>query len=419
MEPQVSDSENTKTAVSYELLICSDPMALPFPIRRGADRIYEELRELSELLPARHGDLFRHRWGLDSHFPHMTEQTATKFDIPKNTVQRMLNQSLWNIARYAHYRELPAIRELLGDDQTRWAERAWSQADQRWGNQYAAFSEAVLLLAVGGIPVRDAHAAARQRMIEVGVARTNRWGKPLNAQERIDDARSALDRILQQVIWLSNPARQKDLGGFSNQRPLPSFACSKTGVFRSQKLGRLVQFDSTLELRLLQQLELDDRVASYQEQPVELNYALDGETRGYTPDIAVELLDGRVFIVEAKPLERLGEFTNVKKWSALAAWCADSGFGFWVGSPERSLVEHCRVEPNPDKHELVTAEVDAGPVTAGDYEALVRLVGYEQLGVVATQELLEWRPGAGYVKRSETTDRHEMKGFWGLMEPHA
>ena len=157
-------------------------MALPFPIRRGADSIYDELRELSQLLPARHGDLFRHRWGLDSHFPHMTEQTATKFDIPKNTVQRMLNQSLWNIARYAHYRELPAIRELHGDDQTRWAERAWSQADQRWGNQYAAFSEAVLLLAVGGIPVRDAHAAARQHMIEVGVARTNRWGKPRNAR---------------------------------------------------------------------------------------------------------------------------------------------------------------------------------------------------------------------------------------------
>ena len=109
----MSDSENTKTSVSFELLICSDPMALPFPIRRGADSIYDELRELSELLPARHGDLFRHRWGLDSHFPHMTEQTATKFDIPKNTVQRMLNQSLWNIARYAHYRELPGSASCL------------------------------------------------------------------------------------------------------------------------------------------------------------------------------------------------------------------------------------------------------------------------------------------------------------------
>ena len=232
----------------------------------------------------------------------------------------------------------------------------------------------------------------------------------------VDDARSALDRILHQVIWPSNPAHYEDLGGFSNQRPLPSFACSKTGVFRSEKLGRLVQFDSTLELRLLEQLELDDRVASYQEQPVELNYTLDGETRGYTPDIAVELFDGRVFIIEAKPLDRLGEFTNVKKWSALASWCADSGVGFWVGSPERSLVEHYRTTPDAEKYELITAEVDAGPVMGDDYDALMRLAGYEQLGLTATEELLEWRPGMRHVKRARPNDRDQMRWLWALID---
>jgi hypothetical protein len=383
-------------------------MALPFPIRRGADRIYDELRELSELMPLRYGELFRYRWGLDTHFPHHTRQAAAKFEMSKNTVERMLNQSLWNITRWAHSHELPAIGELLGDDPGAYAERAWRQAEQRWGNQYAAFSEAVLLLSVGGLSVPDAHAAVRQWMVDHGLARTNKLGRPLTAEQRVADARAALDRILAQVIWPSNAARHEGLSGFSIQRPLPQWASGKSGVFRSEKLQRLVQFDSTLELHLLSQLDADPRVASYIEQPVELPFRLDAEIRNYTPDIAVQLVDGRVLIIEAKPLDRLGEFTNLKKWSALASWCEQSGLGWWVGSPQRSFVEHCRIEPDAEKHELVAAEVENGPVTGDDYYALTQLVGYEHLGLAATRDLLEWRAGS-HVRRAVGPELKEMK----------
>ena len=412
----MSKPQSTTAPLNYQLHVRGDTPPLPYPIRRDTDRIYDELLELSGLLPTRFGDLFRHRWGLDTRSPHLTEQTATTFDLPRNKVQRMLNQALWNVARYAHYRELPALRDLLGDDQTRWADRVWTQADRRWGNQFAAFSEAVLLLAVGGIPVRDAHAAARQRMIEVGVARTNRWGKPRSAHEQVEEARSGLDRILDQVIWPSSPVRNNDLRGFSNHRPLPHFACSKTGVLRSQKLGRLVQFDSNLELCLLRQLEVDERVASYQEQPMKLHYTLDGETHEYTPDIAVRLVDGRSFIIEAKPLDQLGEFTNIKKWSALASWCNAYGLGFWVGSPDRSLVDHARLQPERDAEELITSEVSAGTVRDGDYDALVRLVGYEQLGLAATRTLLEWRSSDRLVRHANPVDRTEARLFWAFFE---
>ena len=115
------------------------------------------------------------------------------------------------------------------------------------------------------------------------------------------------------------------------QRPLPSWAPAKSGVFRSGKLGRLVQFDSELELVMLRQFDTDPRVVDYQEQPLTIPYVVGGEAHEYTPDVIVQLADGRAFVVEAKPLEFLGDFTNWMKWASLARWCEQHGVGFWVG----------------------------------------------------------------------------------------
>ena len=128
----MSDFEN---AVSYELLVCSDPMALPVPIHRGPDLVYEELNRLAELMPQRYADVFRFRWGLDTHFPHLTSQTARKFEIPKGTAEEMLTRCLWNIARYAHTYEMPALRTLLGESQREWAARAWEHAERSLGQR--------------------------------------------------------------------------------------------------------------------------------------------------------------------------------------------------------------------------------------------------------------------------------------------
>jgi hypothetical protein len=387
-----------------------------------AERVYEELGALAELMPQRYREVFCFRWGLHGQFPHLTSQAATKFEIPNGTAEGMLTRCLWNIARHAHYNEVPAIRELLGDDQARWAEQAWQHAERRWGNNDAQFAETVLLLAVAGIDVPEAHQAARQHMINIGIARSNKWGRPLTEQERADRAGLAVDRILKQVIWPSNPARLRDLSAFTTQRPLPSWAPEKSGVFHSEKLGRPVQFDSTLELVIQRQLDTDPRIVSYQEQPLKIPYTLDGYEHWYTPDL-IALLDdddddercSRAFIIEAKPLEHLGVFSNWMKWASLARHCQQHGLGFWVGSPERSLIEHCSMLPDPEKHELITGEVKNGPVTGADYTALRHLVGYEQLGLTATVELLDWRTDRGHIKPAEGVDRDEAKQFWALI----
>jgi hypothetical protein len=403
----MSDSEKTN-AVSFELLVCNDPMALPWPIRRGTDRIYDELNELAELMPSRHRDIFRFRWGLDSHFPHLTTQTAAKFEIPSSTAEGMLTEALWNAARYGHYVELPELRALLGEDRDRRVERAWQQAETRWGNQESQFSETVLLLSVAGLAVPDAHQAARQHLVKIGLGRGNKWGRARSLRQRTESARAELDRMLEHAIWPSTPLPMTDLSALSVQRPLPQWARLKTGVFHSDKLGRLVQFESLLELHILRQLEIDPRVVGYVEQPMTIAYQLDGETHEYTPDVIVQLDDGRVFVIEAKPREQLGLFTNILKWASLARHCETLGLGFWVGSPQRSLVEHRRLQPDPEKHELVLTELQRGPVTGDDYRTLVQLVGYEQLGFVSTQEVLEWRTGL-HVKRADKAHQDEMR----------
>jgi hypothetical protein len=335
--------------------------------------VYAELGALADLMPTRYAALCSFRWGLHGEFPHLASQVAGKFEIPQATAEGMLSRVLWNLARYGHYVQLPALRELLGDDHAQWAERAWQHAERRRGNNDAQFSEAVLLLSVAGLTVPDAHAAARQHMISIGVAKTNKWGTPLTEQQRIDLAGDAVDRILEQVIWPSTPARLHDLSAFTVQRPLPWWAPEKSGVFHSEKLGRPVQFDSTLELAVLRDhLETDPRIMSYQEQPMTISYELDGyagrQAHDYTPDAIALLNDGdeeggRAFVIDAKPYEHLGIFSNWIKWANLARYCEEQGLGWWVGSPERSVIEHRALRPDPEKHELITDEVKNGPVT--------------------------------------------------------
>lgn len=381
-------------------------MALPGPIHGGSDRVYEELNQLAALMPQRYADVFRFRWGLDTHFPHLTGQTARKFEIPKGTAEEMLNRCLWNVARYAHAYELPAIRKLLGEDRDEWAARAWQQAERRWGNEESNSSQTVLLLAAGGLDVPEAHRHARQHMRDMGMGLGKRWPKPLTPAAQGDAARSAIDRILGQVNWATSTKPLEDLNAFSMQRPLPSWAPAKSGVFPSAKLGRLVQFDSELELLMLRQFDTDQRIIDYKEQPVTIPYTVGGEPHVYTPDVIVQLADGRAFVVEAKPLEFLGDFTNWMKWASLAQWCEQRGVGFWVGSPHRSLIEHVLILPDREKHDFVRAEVVGGGVAHEDYAALQRLIGCEQLGLIATVELLDWRAEQRHIKDPEPAD-HE------------
>lgn len=83
-----------------------------------------------------------------------------------------------------------------------------------------------------------------------------------------------------------------------NVRRVASIGTNCRGV-TTNKRGRLVQFESEQERKLLLLLERDPTVLDYCSQPEILAYvAADGRTRHYTPDFQVWRTDGRIELHE-------------------------------------------------------------------------------------------------------------------------
>lgn len=381
-----------------------------------SDPVYVELGELADFIPGIYRTVFCFRWGLNGRSPHLHKATARRFDHTRHSVATMLEWCLWNVAREAHHRELPALRAMLGENREEWAARAWDYAE-RWEHRHSRLSEATLLLAVGGMDVAEARSVIGQHAVDIGAFANSLWPAPLTDQERAEGASVTVDRVLEHVLWPSTVARLNDLDAFKLQRQIERWQRqSKAGYFRSEKLARPVQFESDLERRVLRDLDADARILRFQEQPLTIPYERDGIPHDYTPDVIVQLNDGRAFVMEIKPPEHLGEFVGAIKWAALARYCGERGLGLAVGSPARSIVEHRQISARADARELVVSMVNDGPVKGNEYGALVSLVGYEQLGIIATAELLDWRADRRCIKHSDGADRTEAARFWTLVD---
>lgn len=77
------------------------------------------------------------------------------------------------------------------------------------------------------------------------------------------------------------------------------------GKFPSRKNGRMVHHEGLLELDAIYLFETSPRVAAYREQPGEITYPDGNRMRRYTPDFAVDLVNGTTVLVEVKPTRSL------------------------------------------------------------------------------------------------------------------
>lgn len=91
------------------------------------------------------------------------------------------------------------------------------------------------------------------------------------------------------------------------------------GYFPSYKMGRMVAWESLLELAAIQLLEFSRGVLSYREQPTLIQYP-DGEVlRDYYPDFEVVLFDGVAIHLEVKTTYQLAKPKIQSKFQAIAA----------------------------------------------------------------------------------------------------
>lgn len=109
------------------------------------------------------------------------------------------------------------------------------------------------------------------------------------------------------------------------------------GDFYSEKLNRMVQYESGLELEILTLLERSEQITHYQEQPAIIPYTFEGRNRYYYPDLFIATVDGRGLLIEIKPTDRMALSINRAKSNAGRAWAHARGWGWLVMNLRHTL----------------------------------------------------------------------------------
>jgi hypothetical protein len=230
------------------------------PLRQTDPDIYTDLKALAATMPENYREIFTLRHGLGGPMHSLAEIAEATGSTP-GRVRSRLEVCLWNCHRAGQHQELPAIRRLLGPDRNQWVSRAWSQA-ARCDQIASRIAEARLLLAVGGMDVPQIQQIVGEQAVQAGVLSANPWGAPLTRRERAELAKPALDRILEHTIWPATPQTPWKPDTFSAKRTLDDKWAAKTnsGYFHSQKLDRMVMYESPIEYEILRHLDADERV---------------------------------------------------------------------------------------------------------------------------------------------------------------
>lgn len=104
--------------------------------------------------------------------------------------------------------------------------------------------------------------------------------------------------------------------------PSNRYGKNVVGKFPSLKLGRMVCFESRLERDQIYLMEYDPEVASYEEQPLVIEYTVDDQRYKYFPDFKVVTAQGQHLLLECKPEKFVGTDKNQRKIAAARSWCA-------------------------------------------------------------------------------------------------
>jgi hypothetical protein len=390
-------------------------------LRQTDPDVYTDLKALAAMMPENYREIFNLRHGLAGRMHSLAEIAELTGSTP-GRVRGRLEVCLWNCHRAGQHQELPAVGRLLGPDRNQWVSRAWAQA-ARCDQIASRMAETRLLLAIAGMDVPQIQQIVGQHAVHAGALSANPWGAPLTRRERAEHAKPVLDRILKHTIWPATPQTPWEPDTFSAKRTLDDKWAAKTnsGYFQSQKLDRMVMYESPIEYEILRHLDADERVIELIEQPLTLPAIWGGHQHLYTPDIAIRLADGRVAVMEIKGPVRLGEWIQWMRWTALARYCELNGYGLYIGNCQTgSILDHYLASrDNPYRH-LVRALAEQSAATKTDNHVALQAEDQIQIAQAITAELLAWEPGTkGGITNPAGIDLEKAHGFWHLIATHA
>lgn len=101
------------------------------------------------------------------------------------------------------------------------------------------------------------------------------------------------------------------------------------GKYPSIKLGRMVTFESQIELDFIVTLDYEKAVNWFEEQPLTIDFQRDGKLHHYTPDFLYSEGEHHI-LAECKPAKFTKTRSNLSKFAVATQWCAVQGWQFRV-----------------------------------------------------------------------------------------
>lgn len=198
------------------------------------------------------------------------------------------------------------------------------------------------------------HAARRRRERELA-----------HQEQQIASCDRIVDKWIGAAFWPARSQEAASAEGISRRRmPTPSKSAF-FGSYTSEKTRAVIYFESLLEESAFTVAEGSSRVRSYQEQPCTISYVgEDGQAHTYYPDLLLSLDDGRVLLVEVKPLWQMALTANRIKCGAGQRYAAENGWG-WVSVGSRGQTYRDLEERQVDDltRTRLTAALTEGPIS--------------------------------------------------------
>ena len=100
------------------------------------------------------------------------------------------------------------------------------------------------------------------------------------------------------------------------------------------------QYRSSWELQFMKYCEASEIVKKWTVESISIPYISpkDGQPHRYFPDFALEMNDGKKYLIEIKPYNQTNNPINKAKWEAAEMWCKRNDFKFLVVT-EKELKE--------------------------------------------------------------------------------
>lgn len=302
----------------------------PDPVAPPSDPV--ELAEwlqgrMGAALDARQHRILTRRYGLDGESIAILDVLGGQLGISRERVRQIQVQALRKLlARLRRDPTGEAIRRfLLAEADPRRAAPWALLAQEVWPGAPVQAGGFLFVLAAGTSKARqqwDELLAKWNRELEAEARATRVRMRRENATARGGDRLAAM---INDCWWPAVPRTGRPATLAATR--VPRRDEDLTIEWSSAKLGRKLLCDSLLERRFFELCELAADIDRYCEQPVRIEYVLAGRHRVYHPDALVHLTDGRMVLVEVKPLYQASLLRNLSKWSAAREWCREHGIG--------------------------------------------------------------------------------------------